>query len=134
MIRFVVRLNGFGIRFIRFKLYGLKDLLVFFKNGFIKCLRGWEFDLLDQRIYLSNEFCVKVGSLAVKELCFVKDDVFSRDNLSGVRDLDPVDICGVISNKVTDLSSRIKLVPSVPLKLGILCHRVRSVSIGFNVC
>ena len=97
-------------------------------------MRGWEFDLLDQRIHLSNEFCIKVGSLTVKELYFIKDDVSSRDNLSGVRDLDPVDICGVVSNKVTDLSSGIKLVPSVPLELGILCHRVRSASIGFDVC
>ncbi len=97
-------------------------------------MRGWEFDLLDQRIHLSNEFCIKVGSLTVKELYFIKDDVSSRDDLSCVRDPDPVDVYRVISNKVTDLSSRIKLVPSVPLKLGILHYYICSASIGFDVC
>jgi len=27
--------------------YGLKDLLIFFKDYFIKCLGGWEFNPLD---------------------------------------------------------------------------------------
>jgi len=51
-----------------------------------------------------------------------------------VGDPDPVDVYGVISNEVTDLSSRIKLIPSVPLKLGILYYHICSASIGFNVC
>ena len=49
-------------------------------------------------------------------------------------DPDPVDVCGVISNKVTNLSSGIKLILSVPLKLGILHYHIYLASIGFNVC
>src|SRR6266480_4398342 len=90
---------------------------------------------VSKSLFLGRIVCIfEVGSLAVKELCFIKDDVSSRDDLSCVGDPDPVYVCGVVSNEVTDLSSRIKLIPSVPLELGILYHRICSASISFDVC
>jgi hypothetical protein len=85
-----------------------------------------ELDLFDQLV-------LQVGALDVEEGFFIKYNISCGKDDSLVRDLDPVDICWVISNEVSDVSSWIQLHGLFLLELGLWGHGICPASICFKV-